>query len=251
VAILVAPCRRSVQDAASCFDQSDPHELSSISCAFTTALLEPASYPVYSVDRYYDPSTGQSLSVDPDVATTGQAYAYTGDDPVNDVDPSGACVKGFGWFCDTVHETAHVTDVVRHTTAHVADNGVTEIRAHYHGIIQIVGVTAGGLLLISTGGAAFAVEGGALASFLGSTATAASVVAEGTDIYGCLAGSGKDKAISCTGAVTGVVVLGGAGAVAQGALGSTSDVARLLPIVTYDFGGLTEIGHLSLLAAHR
>lgn len=78
-----------MQDAASCFDQSDPHELPSISCAFTTALLEPASYPVYSVDRYYDPSTGQFLSVDPVVATTGEAFAYTGDDPVNDTDPSG------------------------------------------------------------------------------------------------------------------------------------------------------------------
>jgi RHS repeat-associated protein len=89
VAILVAPCRRSVQDAASCFDQSDPHELPSISCAFTTALLEPASYPVYSVDRYYDPSTGQFLSVDPMVSKTGEAYAYTRDDPVNDTDPSG------------------------------------------------------------------------------------------------------------------------------------------------------------------
>jgi hypothetical protein len=41
------------------------------------------------IDRYYDPSTGQFLSVDPKVATTGQAYAYTGDDPVNGKDPSG------------------------------------------------------------------------------------------------------------------------------------------------------------------
>ena len=33
--------------------------------------------------RYYDPSTDQFLSVDPDVADTGQAYAFTGDDPLN------------------------------------------------------------------------------------------------------------------------------------------------------------------------
>ncbi len=33
------------------------------------------------VGRYYDPATDQFLSVDPDVAETGQPYAYTGDDP--------------------------------------------------------------------------------------------------------------------------------------------------------------------------
>ena len=44
---------------------------------------------ISSIDRYYDPQTGQFLSVDPMVATTGEAYAYTGDDPVNDTDPGG------------------------------------------------------------------------------------------------------------------------------------------------------------------
>ena len=41
--------------------------------------------------RYYDPATGQFLSVDPLVEETGQAYAYTGGDPVNRVDPAGRC----------------------------------------------------------------------------------------------------------------------------------------------------------------
>ena len=40
------------------------------------------------IDRYYDPTTGQFLTVDPMVEETGQAYAYTGDDPVNSVDPT-------------------------------------------------------------------------------------------------------------------------------------------------------------------
>ena len=35
------------------------------------------------VNRYYDPATDQFLSVDPLVPVTGQAYAFTGDDPVN------------------------------------------------------------------------------------------------------------------------------------------------------------------------
>jgi len=41
------------------------------------------------VDRYYDPSTDQFLSVDPDVAETSQPYAFTGDDPLNATDPLG------------------------------------------------------------------------------------------------------------------------------------------------------------------
>jgi uncharacterized protein RhaS with RHS repeats len=32
------------------------------------------------VDRYYDPATGQFLTVDPDVSETGEPYAYTGGD---------------------------------------------------------------------------------------------------------------------------------------------------------------------------
>ena len=46
-----------------------------------------------SVGRYYDPGTGQFLNVDPLVEQTGQAYAYTGDDPVNGVDPNGAAAS--------------------------------------------------------------------------------------------------------------------------------------------------------------
>jgi hypothetical protein len=41
------------------------------------------------IDRYYDPGTDQFLSVDPAVATTGQPYAFTGDDPLNATDPLG------------------------------------------------------------------------------------------------------------------------------------------------------------------
>jgi RHS repeat-associated protein len=44
-----------------------------------------------SVHRYYDPSTGQFLSVDPMVATTEQSYVYVSSDPVNLVDPLGEC----------------------------------------------------------------------------------------------------------------------------------------------------------------
>jgi uncharacterized protein RhaS with RHS repeats len=41
------------------------------------------------INRYYDHSTGQFVSVDPMVNETNQPYTYAGDDPVNGVDPSG------------------------------------------------------------------------------------------------------------------------------------------------------------------
>jgi RHS repeat-associated protein len=44
---------------------------------------------VYLLNRYYDPSTDQFLSIDPDVAETGQPYVYTNDDPLNSADPLG------------------------------------------------------------------------------------------------------------------------------------------------------------------
>ena len=55
-----------------------------------TVVTDPESLPpIYLIGRYYDPATGQFLSVDPLVDETGQAYAYTGDNPVNAVDPNG------------------------------------------------------------------------------------------------------------------------------------------------------------------
>jgi hypothetical protein len=58
-------------------------------------------------DRYYDPATDQFLSVDPDLAETGQPYVFTGDDPLNATDPLGLCAKGFGWFCSAYHHAVN------------------------------------------------------------------------------------------------------------------------------------------------
>jgi len=44
---------------------------------------------LYLINRYYNPATGQFLSVDPDVAATGQPYGYAGGDPVDNADPDG------------------------------------------------------------------------------------------------------------------------------------------------------------------
>ena len=48
---------------------------------------------VYLVNRYYDPTTGQFLSLDPKVQQTNEPYEYADADPVNLVDPDGAIWK--------------------------------------------------------------------------------------------------------------------------------------------------------------
>lgn len=44
---------------------------------------------IYLVNRYYSPQLGQFTSVDPDLASTLQPYAYAGDNPVTNADPTG------------------------------------------------------------------------------------------------------------------------------------------------------------------
>ena len=48
--------------------------------------------------------TGQFLSVDPDVASTGQPYVYAGNDPPNSIDPLGLD-SGFGVTYDKLSAT--------------------------------------------------------------------------------------------------------------------------------------------------
>jgi hypothetical protein len=53
--------------------------------------------------RYYDPQTGQFLSVDPLVDETGEPYEYVGGDPVDRTDPNGEAGTQFagGGACTT------------------------------------------------------------------------------------------------------------------------------------------------------
>jgi RHS repeat-associated protein len=51
---------------------------------------------LYMRARTYDPTTGQFLTVDPLDVITREPYSYTGDNPVNNVDPTGLlCAFGY------------------------------------------------------------------------------------------------------------------------------------------------------------
>jgi RHS repeat-associated protein len=78
---------------------------------------------IYLQQRYYDPQTGQFISVDPAFERTLQAYIYADDNPVENVDPTGKylfgvylpteCAKDGSCFhgqmyCDSAKETCSV-----------------------------------------------------------------------------------------------------------------------------------------------
>jgi uncharacterized protein RhaS with RHS repeats len=67
------------------------------------------------VHRYYDPATGQFLSMDPLDAVTNQPYSYVNNDPANVTDPSGQSAKKCSTtdlFClDVGGNHTHVTGI--------------------------------------------------------------------------------------------------------------------------------------------
>ncbi len=59
---------------------------------------DPATGLEYLQARYYDPTTGQFLTVDPIASETGRPYTYATDDPLVSSDPSGLFAQS-GQFC--------------------------------------------------------------------------------------------------------------------------------------------------------
>ncbi|MHB8262526.1 MAG: RHS repeat-associated core domain-containing protein, partial [Acidimicrobiales bacterium] len=102
---------------------------------------------IYLINRYYDPSTGQFISVDPLVSLTGQPYQYVGGDPVNQVDPLGLFCWGLCSFSNAWNDTGG--KVVHYVAQHQA--AVAEIVI---GTAVVAGVVAA---TVATGGIADAV----------------------------------------------------------------------------------------------
>jgi hypothetical protein len=70
------------------------------------------------VNRYYDPSTGQFLSVDSRVDETGTPYTFTDGDPVNNSDPNGEMKIGpHGELCGSLGTPQNVQCITPTTSS--------------------------------------------------------------------------------------------------------------------------------------
>ena len=56
---------------------------------------------MYLINRYYDPSLRQFISVDPAYSQTHQLYGYANENPVNGSDPSGL------WFASRLDDEGY------------------------------------------------------------------------------------------------------------------------------------------------
>jgi RHS repeat-associated protein len=68
---------------------------------FAGSWTDPDSGLLYLRSRDYDPGTGQFMQVDPAVSSTGQPYAYAGNNPMQNVDP-----LGLDWWSDAFNNVA-------------------------------------------------------------------------------------------------------------------------------------------------
>ncbi|MHB8379754.1 MAG: RHS repeat-associated core domain-containing protein [Acidimicrobiales bacterium] len=144
---------------------------------------------IYLVNRYYDPSTDQFLSIDPLVTSTNQPYVFTNDDPLNATDPLGE------W--NLLHAIASGFDTTRHFVAtHKVADGI---------VLGVLSVATGGTALVLTA----AVEGSAAATAFGAAATVSGFGANALDANACVKQHSK--------AACGGMALGFIGSVSGGA----------------------------------
>lgn len=127
-----------------------------------------------SINRYYTPTTDQFLSVDPDLAETGQPYAFADDDPTNTIDPDGLCSIFGSCWSEAAHDVAHAaTDVGHYVASH--KKAIAEIAIGVVAVAAATVLTAGvGDALLAAGAAAAeeASEAAAEGDLLGSLESA-------------------------------------------------------------------------------
>ncbi|MHB8289713.1 MAG: DUF6531 domain-containing protein [Acidimicrobiales bacterium] len=171
----------------------------------------------YLINRWYNPETGTFLSVDPAVATTGQPYAYAGDNPANASDPSGLwCILGhnpnggcrgssaLNWFNKNVNP-AYMALNGYSNEIQATESGCSWWTSFQYGLQGAAGVglaagmavgaeEGGAALLRIFSGSAAGEEGGALADASSAAFDAADNAGDWTVSAKHLAGSGGNWA---------------------------------------------------------
>ena len=174
----------------------------------------------YLINRYYDPTTGQFMSVDPLVILTKAPYSYANGDPMDNTDPLEL------WSLNPISD-------ISEATSDVGEAVVSTVTNHWRGIVTGVGLVAG-VAAAATGFGAI-VEGSIA---LGLVSGGLGVVSGLADLPACIGTSGHHDGLACTGVAVGVGagLLGGAGAFA-GALVETGAVTANGVVDIY--GGLS------------
>ncbi len=159
-----------------------------------------------SVGRYYDPATGQFLSVDPLVDETGQPYAYTGDNPVNESDPSGLYAPN---ACGQAGAQSAACGVVEQTQRQVA---ASEEANKVSGNAQIIDIAGAVGNFIATHKTDIEVGAGIVLG-VAAAATGVGAVVEAGIAIGA-EGASATAALSASAELGGVSLVTGAGATA-------------------------------------
>ncbi len=96
--------------------------------------------------RYYDPNTGEFISVDPLKDLTGQPYAYAGDDPLSATDPTGLCDwwNILCWFSTPAYAPGlpGTPDDITHLVQQAKAEGYGDLLPYLNSFYQLIGGSA-------------------------------------------------------------------------------------------------------------
>jgi RHS repeat-associated protein len=130
---------------------------------YTAGWTDPGSGLLWLNARWYDPTTGQFMSIDPKVAQTNSAYGYAAGNPIMFIDPSG--MSAWSDLGNWIGDASQWVSDAGHDAAAAADFVGTAIETHGRLVGEILIATAaivGGLVCLASIACGIAV--GALAS---------------------------------------------------------------------------------------
>lgn len=174
------------------------------------------------INRYYDPTTGSFVSVDPNVNETGQPFSYADDDPINVTDR-----LGLGWGWNPISDISQAAGDVGHAVA-------TTVSHHWRGIAQVaIAATAVTVAVVSVGSLS------GVSAVLAGAAIGAVSSGVSYDV-GCV---GTSKGCTVTGSITAILVGGLSGGASAGVGGLfCGDSSLCLSAVGVSIGAGTATG---------